>query len=262
MLDHYVPLWQHRKKVVLVALVFVVKGGHSLLLQPRAKWAYPIENGRPLLIIHWSLATPFLAGVLWQRLTVPKIAEAGQRHTQHVARKRRTIHRVIGRITMVSSLGAAITALCLAPRALAGWWVFTGWAVIWIGVTIMAWRAARQKRWDDHKRWAEALSRTGIAFVFGRVVLVAYSHALWHLYKLSVAEHSEHVKAAYYWAVVGTGAFTLTTTAQCARAHSRAERRSRAQMRWRKLRNASAFDFLMRQSRRGREAIEKESRDS
>ena len=132
-------LWNYRRAIVGVAAVFIVKGGHALLWCPRSQWTFPLVNDRALLMGHWALGAPFLIGVLWQRLTVPRMAHAGSHASSAGARHVRYQHRLVGRVTLVCSILASLTALWLAHQALAGRWVFRIWAGLWFVHAIMVW---------------------------------------------------------------------------------------------------------------------------
>ena len=95
------------------------------------------------------------------------------------------------------------------------------------------------KDFKAHKRWAEALNRTALAFLYGRVLLVAYTYAskLW----IKEDDYLRHAKNAYSYSMIGTGVFTILLTAQCAYAARHEEKQSTVQRRWRKIRGATAF---------------------
>lgn len=243
------PLWKHRRKVVSVALLFILMGGHALIFCHRDQWAFPIVNDRFLLILHWAFGAPFLLGILWQRFTLPRMALAGTQASKEAARSKRYQHRLVGRITIVFSIMASVTALILANKALAARWIFRIWAGLWCAHASMVYRTARQHSWGAHKIWAEALTTNALAFVVGRVLLVLYSRALcwWHhtsdttspttrLNTTSTIE--ENVTAAYYWAVVGTALFSFVNTMHCAKVHHESESKAMAQMRWRMMKAA------------------------
>ena len=247
---YHLPLWNHRISIVGVALLFILMGGYALIFSPRDQWAFPIANDRSLLLLHWAFGAPFLVGILWQRLTLPRMALAGTQTSKGAARTRRYQHRLVGRITIVCSIMASATALLLANKALAGRWVFRGWAGLWCVHAFMVGITARQQSWGAHKMWAEALTTNALSFVFGRVLLVLYSRIL--SWWLSTNENATtvtsstntaimievHVTAAYYWAVVGTALFSLVNTIHCAKVHHESEKKAMAQYRWRKMKAA------------------------
>jgi hypothetical protein len=232
-------IWKYRYLTLLVALFFAVKGGQAVLILSRNDWTFPIVNDRSLLIAHWCMGTLFLAGTLWQQLSIPLMAEAGHKWGPLVAAKFRRWHRWIGRITSVASLGAALTAFLLAPRALAGQWIFTTWSICWMIMTVKTWGTALQKQYQSHKLWAEALSRTALAFLYGRVILVAYTYASGFM--MTEAEHLRHAERAYQYSMVGTALFTVTLTAHCAHTARLEAQRTEVKGRWRKLRGVAAF---------------------
>lgn len=120
-------VWTHRRSIVARSLPFVFMGAVSVLILPSDKWLFPIDNNRTLLCVHWLFAAPFLLGTLWQRLTVPKMAEGG-RQTDVGPAMIRNKHKIVGRITFVCSFGVATTALALSPQALAGGPIFSIWS--------------------------------------------------------------------------------------------------------------------------------------
>ena len=79
-------------------------------------------------------------------------------------------------------------------------------------MTFLTWRTAMQGDVDAHRLWAEALRRTALAFVFGRVLLAAYSYVLWLACDFSIADHSTHITIAYTYAIAGTALLALSYT--------------------------------------------------
>lgn len=248
-------IWTYRRIIIAGSLAFVSMGALSVFFLPKDKWLFPIDNNRTLLCLHFFFATPFLFGTLWQRLTVPKMAEAG-RQTDVGPAVIRNKHKIIGRITFVCSFGASTTALALSPRALAGGPIFAIWSIFWLFVTFLAWRAARQKRYTAHKMWAETLSRTALAFVFGRLSLVAYSNILWALANssTSLADHEEHIRniiSAYYIAVVVTWSMILYLTVDLHRKSEHAEKKALAKMRIRQIQKRFALITKLKAATKG-----------
>jgi uncharacterized membrane protein len=71
-------------------------------------------------------------------------------------RRRRTLHRGLGRAYVAGCIAGGISALILAPTTTAGPVASVGFVllgVIWLHVTIQAWRLARARRFDEHRRW-------------------------------------------------------------------------------------------------------------
>lgn len=65
-------------------------------------------------------------------------------------------HRWIGRVYVVSCLVGGFAGLVLAPGSHAGPIAAVGFgalAVTWIAVNLLGWRAAMDRRFDDHRRW-------------------------------------------------------------------------------------------------------------
>jgi uncharacterized membrane protein len=71
-------------------------------------------------------------------------------------RKRRVVHRRLGRVYVVGCLVGGVGGLIVAfgstagPVATAG---FGSLAVIWIIANVQGWRSARARRFDDHRAW-------------------------------------------------------------------------------------------------------------
>lgn len=71
-------------------------------------------------------------------------------------RRRRGLHRGLGRVYAVCCLGSGAAGLVLAVGTRAGpvaAWGFGLLAVTWIYVTAQAWIAARARRFEDHRAW-------------------------------------------------------------------------------------------------------------
>ncbi|CAB9522728.1 expressed unknown protein [Seminavis robusta] len=232
-------IWKYRYLTIFVALFFCTNGGYAVFFLPRSAWAFPIVNDRTLLRIHWAMGTPFLAGAIWQQLSVPMMATAGKRLGPIGAARFRQWHRWIGRCTIFCSLGAATTAFLLAPKALAGNWIFIAWSVSWMIMSVETLGTAVLKQYKAHKKWAEALYRTALAFLYGRVMLVGYNYL--SRYWVKEEDYLRHAQNAYSYSMIGTGIFTILLTVQCAYAARHIEKQSVVQRRWRKIRSATAF---------------------
>lgn len=88
-------------------------------------------------------------------------------------RRRRTLHRWLGRVYVAGCLVGGVAALVLAPTTTAGPVASVGFAllgVIWLYVTGQAWRLARARRFDEHRRW---MIRS-FALTFAAVTLRVY----------------------------------------------------------------------------------------
>ena len=192
---------------VVVACIFVLLGARSVFFLPWERWTFPIANHRWLLKVHWCLGTPFLLGTMHQHRNAPSGGSGGSFSSSNIS-----THKWMGRMTLICSFGAAATSLVLAQEALAGWWIFTLWSLSWTTMTFLTWRTAMQGDVDAHRLWAEALRRTALAFVFGRVLLAAYSYVLWLACDLSIADHSTHITIAYTYAIAGTALLALSYT--------------------------------------------------
>lgn len=65
-------------------------------------------------------------------------------------------HRWTGRVYVAGCLIGGVAGLILAPGSFAGPIATAGFgtlAVLWIGFTLLGWRAATQGRFDAHRRW-------------------------------------------------------------------------------------------------------------
>ena len=88
-------------------------------------------------------------------------------------RRRRRLHRWLGRAYAVGCLVGGGAALILAPTATSGPIASAGFAllgVIWIYVTVQGWRCAVSRRFEAHRRW---MIRS-FALTFGAVTLRLY----------------------------------------------------------------------------------------
>ena len=97
---------------------------------------------RPWLVIHVTGAGTALLLVAFQLL--PAI------------RRRRAVHRWIGRIYASACILGGSAGLAVAVGTTAGPIAATGFgllAVIWIYVTAQGWLTARARRFDEHRRW-------------------------------------------------------------------------------------------------------------
>ena len=65
-------------------------------------------------------------------------------------------HRWVGRVYVLGVLIGGVAGLILSTRSFAGPIATAGFgslAVLWIGFTLLGWRAAVQGRFADHRRW-------------------------------------------------------------------------------------------------------------
>ena len=128
---------------------------------------------RPWLIIHVTGAGTALLLVAFQLL--PAI------------RRRRMLHRWIGRVYASACVVGGSAGLALAVGTTAGPVAAVGFgllAVIWIYVTGQGWLTARARRFDDHRRW---MIRS-FALTFAAVTLRIYM-------PLSMVMHLDAVEA-------------------------------------------------------------------
>ena len=113
----------------------------------------------PWLIVHMALGgTALLVGPLQ---LLPAL------------RRRRAVHRWLGRIYLVGCLVGGIAGLTMAFGTTAGPMAAMGFgslAVVWLTTYVQGWRMARAKRFDVHRAWM----LRSFALTFGAVMLRVY----------------------------------------------------------------------------------------
>ena len=161
------------KGLVPLALLTVIFIGYAvppyLTLDPtqaRIQPMPPHASYYPLLVTHIFLGSvALLAGCLqvWPWLR----------------RSRPVIHRVSGRIYVAAALTASICVMIISPMGLHGAnqrVANTMLALLWFGTTLAGFRAIRQRRFADHRRWmlrSVALAFSIVAFRFWMLVIFA-----------------------------------------------------------------------------------------
>ena len=114
---------------------------------------------RPWLMVHVAGAATALLIVGFQLL--------------RALRRRRAIHRWLGRVYATSCLAGGAAGLVIATGTTAGpvaAWGFGLLAVVWIYTTSQGWLTARARRFDEHRAW---MIRS-FALTFGAVTLRIY----------------------------------------------------------------------------------------
>ena len=114
---------------------------------------------RPWLMVHMALAGTALA--------------AGPLQFLPAIRRRRPLHRWIGRAYVISCLIGGVAGLTMAFGTTAGpvaAWGFGTLAVVWIVCNVEGWRMARDRQFDAHRAW---MIRS-FALTFGAVTLRLY----------------------------------------------------------------------------------------
>ncbi|MFC3995951.1 DUF2306 domain-containing protein [Nocardiopsis sediminis] len=126
---------------------------------PRADvaWHYPVLVGH-ILLGSVVLAASCLQVWPWLR------------------RRRPAVHRWSGRVYVAAALPTALMALAIAPLGAMGLAQQTGnafSALLWFGCTLAGYRAARGRRFADHREWMVRSFALAWSIVTNRVWLVA-----------------------------------------------------------------------------------------
>ncbi len=162
-----------RPWVVPLAVLTVIFIGYAvrpyLTLDPARARIQPMPphiSYYPLLVTHIFLGSvALLAGCLqvwpWLRRSQP------------------AVHRLGGRIYVAAALTASICVMIISPMGLHGAnqrVANTMLALLWFGTTLAGFRAIRQRRFADHRRWmlrSVALAFSIVAFRFWMLVIFA-----------------------------------------------------------------------------------------
>ena len=162
------PLWR-RPWVVPLAVLAVIFVGYALppylTLDPtQARLQPPPEfpGYYPLLVTHILLGSVVLLAAClqvwpWLRRSHPKV------------------HRTSGRIYVAAALPASVCVMIVAPMSLHGansQVANTILAVLWFGTTLAGFRAIRQRRYADHRRWMLRSVALSFSIVANRVWLI------------------------------------------------------------------------------------------
>lgn len=126
----------------ILSLAIAAYSARYLLHPPRTP-AEALGNplGAPWLVVHVGGAVTAL--VLGSLQFLPGLRRVGA-------------HRWIGRTYVLGCLVGGVAGLVLASASSAGLIASAGFgslAVIWIAVNILGWRAAMERRFDQHRRW-------------------------------------------------------------------------------------------------------------
>ena len=137
--------WPPRVFWILAALLSVAIAAYSAryLLHPPRTPAEALGNplGVPWLVVHVGGAVTAL--VLGSLQFAPGLRRVGA-------------HRWIGRTYVLGCLVGGAAGLVLATGSSAGPIASAGFgslAVVWIAVNLLGWRAALDRRFEDHRRW-------------------------------------------------------------------------------------------------------------
>jgi uncharacterized membrane protein YozB (DUF420 family) len=162
------PLWR-RPWVVPLAVLTVSFVAFALppylTLDPAQARLQPMPAFRgyyPLLVTHIFLGSVVLLTAClqvwpWLRQTHPRV------------------HRTSGRIYVAAALPASVCVMVIAPMGLHGanqQVANTMLAVLWFGTTLAGFRAVRQRRYADHRRWMLRSVALSFSIVTNRLWLV------------------------------------------------------------------------------------------
>lgn len=130
--------------LALLCLGIAFYAAHYLLHPPR-KPAEALHNpqGVPWLFVHVAGAVTAL--VLGSFQFLPRLRRGAS-----------PPHRWIGRLYVLGCLAGGAAGLILAPGSSAGPIAAAGFgslAILWMAVTLQGWRAVRQGRFAEHRRW-------------------------------------------------------------------------------------------------------------
>jgi len=115
------------------------------------------------LLFNATLASPEILGNLFARPWL--VVHAGGAATALLVggfqflpavRRRRPLHRWLGRIYATACIVGGVSGLRLAFGTTAGTFAGVGFgllAVCWLYATLQAWRFARERRFDEHRAW-------------------------------------------------------------------------------------------------------------
>jgi len=90
-------------------------------------------------------------------------------------RRRPAIHRWVGRAYVACALVSGLAAYPVALGTIAGPIASVGFALMataWLGTTLVAWRAVRQHRYADHRRWMIRSFALALSAVTLRIALL------------------------------------------------------------------------------------------
>jgi len=141
------PTWRSCIAWMLLAILCLGVAAYSAryLLHPPQTPAQALGNpvGVPWLFVHVAGAVTAL--VLGSLQFLPALRRGAG-----------PPHRWVGRVYVAGCLVGGAAGLILAPGSHAGPIASAGFGslgAIWIGVTLMGWRAAMQGRFTEHRRW-------------------------------------------------------------------------------------------------------------
>lgn len=139
--------WPARIGWLIIALMCLGIAGYAskYLIHPPQTAEQALGNplGVPFLFVHVAGAVTAL--VLGSVQFIPALR-----------RGRTPPHRWVGRVYVPGVLVGGLAGLILSTRSFAGPIATAGFgslAVLWIGFTLLGWRAAVQGRFADHRRW-------------------------------------------------------------------------------------------------------------
>lgn len=158
----------------LVVAVFLVLELPAYLGLDPAQSRVPI---RPDDALHYPL--------LWTHIVCGSVAlvTACLQMWPWLRRRHPRVHRISGRVYLLGGvLPCGIAVLGVAPMSTTGFASSVGntfLAVLWLGTSIAGWRAARQRRYDDHRAWMIRSVALTFSIIVNRFWIAVYVVVLW-----------------------------------------------------------------------------------
>jgi uncharacterized membrane protein YozB (DUF420 family) len=121
-------------------------------------------------------------------------------------RRRRRLHRVVGRVYVGSAVPAALCALVIGALTPFGPLLAVSnvaLALLWLWCTVSGWRAGRQRRYDVHRRQMLRSGVLTLSIIANRIWTPLLFVALAPLRDSVFGGNEEH----FLWMVAGTGAW-------------------------------------------------------
>lgn len=170
------PRWWRRPWVgplALVSAVFIAMAVPRYLTLDPADSKIPPAAGHPwhyaVLVAHVVFGTVALVTCCLQVWPVLR-----QRHPK--------VHRWSGRLYLVAGvLPAGVSGVAVAlvsPSGLSMQMSTIMTSVLWVGTAVAGYRMARQRRFDDHRRWMVRSFALTLSIILSRILGVVYDHTI------------------------------------------------------------------------------------